>query len=132
MLELMMSRAIPAPGGADLPAGARFRPFGPGDRPCWHEIQSSSGLYGRLPVDLFDREFGDSATDHVERITFAEVEGETVGVSSGWYPGAGVPDTMGRVHWVAVSLSHQRRRLGELLPAILQGSYPPKPINCGV
>lgn len=98
-----------------LPDDCHIRPFGPGDQNGWVELQSSTGVYGRVSSDLFEREFGDCSSDHAERIMFAEVAGEAVGVSAGWYPSPDVPASTGRVHWVAVKPSHQRRGLGRAL-----------------
>ena len=97
------------------PGGCRFRPFRSGDRVRWTEIQASTGVYGAVGPDLFDREFGDRASDHAERILFVEVAGEAVGVSAAWYPTPDVGAAIGRVHWVAVLPEHQRRGLGRAL-----------------
>ncbi len=110
-----MSRAHLPREGEALPKGCCIRPFAAGDQSCWREIQSSTRVYGSVSSELFNREFGDCASDHAERIMFAEVAGETVGVSAGWYPGPDVAASTGRVHWVAVKPSHQRRGLGRAL-----------------
>ena len=98
-----------------LPKGCHIRPFAPEDQSCWVELQSSTGVYGRVSSELFKREFGDRNPDHAERIMFAEVAGEAVGVSAAWYPGPDVSASTGRVHWIAIKPSHQRRGLGRAL-----------------
>ena len=115
MIELMMSIAPLPPKAQALPHDFQLRPFGPGDRSRWLEIQASTGVYGALAPALFDREFGDCASAHCERILFAERAGEAVGVSAAWHPSREVPASTGRVHWVAVKPSYQRRGLGRAL-----------------
>jgi len=46
---------------------------------------------------------------HSEPILFAESQGEAVGVTAAWVPGPSMPSSCGRIHWVAVRPSHQRR-----------------------
>ncbi|MHC4940771.1 MAG: GNAT family N-acetyltransferase [Planctomycetota bacterium] len=113
MIEVMMTLARLPSGPVELPARARLRPFAPGDRRRWVEIQESTGAYGSVSAEMFDREFGYS--DHADRILFVEMKGEPVGISAAWFPEAGMPDSAGRVHWVAVKPSHQGRGLGRAL-----------------
>ena len=42
-------------GPVELPARARMRPFAPGDRRRWVEIQQSTGAYGSVSGEMFDR-----------------------------------------------------------------------------
>ena len=115
MLDVMMLlETLPRDEGT-LPRGSRIRPFRRGDESRWVELQASTGVYGPVSSELFKREFGDRTSDHVARIMFIEVAGEAVGVSAGWHPGPDIPASTGRVHWVAVTPSHQRHGLGRAL-----------------
>jgi mycothiol synthase len=116
MIELMMTLpTLPEGREPDPLPGFRLRDFAPGDEGLWLEIQQGTGIYGALRPDLFEREFGSDAGLHAERILFAEERGEAVGVTAAWVPGPGMPASCGRIHWVAVRPSHQRRGLGRWL-----------------
>lgn len=115
MIELMMSLSQLPRGAAPLPPGYVLRPYRSGDGDTWRELQSSTGVYGSVSAELFGREFGDRVSDLVERIMFAEADGRAVAVSAAWFPSKDVAASAGRLHWVAVRPSHQRRGLGRAL-----------------
>lgn len=86
-----------------------LRGFLPGDDATWLELQQSTGIYGQLDPDLFVRQFG--LAPHGRQ--FFVIDGSlAVATGTAWY---GVPlrgERWGRLHWVAVRPSHQRRGLG--------------------
>jgi GNAT superfamily N-acetyltransferase len=100
----------------ELPEGYSLRWYRDGDREVWQSIQRSTGIYEPLAPDLFDREFGQRRDLLPERQCFVEdASGVPVGTATAWL---GSPEKLpeeGRVHWVAVSPAHQRKRIGSYL-----------------
>jgi GNAT superfamily N-acetyltransferase len=117
MVELVMARRVGAePAPLSAPGGYSLRWHRPGDRLLWMNIQASTGIYGPLPPDLFDREFGNAPELLPQRQCFVvDADGLGVGTATAWLPGAGRGASEGRLHWLAVSPGHQRRGLGRYL-----------------
>ena len=105
--ELDVRRAVP------YPNSIRRRAFRRGDAEAWVRIQEQTGVYPRMGVDAFRREFSDDLDVQRERIFFLEHESSgPIATSAGWFD---AESSWGRVHWVAVAPAWQGRGLGTML-----------------
>lgn len=97
------------------PAGWGVRAYQSGDDVNWTTIQTEADRYNVIGRDLFWHEFGRDKRDLSERVLFVwnTVDG-VVGTAAAWW-GSSASDPWGRVHWVAVRPSFQRRSLGRTL-----------------
>jgi ribosomal protein S18 acetylase RimI-like enzyme len=103
---------------APPPAGYGIRPLRADEVAQWTDVQRDAEPVMEIDDGLFEREFGADAAMIEQRCFVAVTDaGEMVGVASGWHsPESHHPDS-GRVHWVAVRPSHQRRGLARALLA---------------
>ena len=99
-----------------LPAGFSYRDYRTGDGAVWTRIHEETGAYAPLPPGLHAREFGpDGAALAARQLFVADASGREVATATAWYrdPAHGVPG--GRIHWVAVTPSVQRRGIASAL-----------------
>jgi ribosomal protein S18 acetylase RimI-like enzyme len=105
-----------------VPEGYSLRWYRPGDEDLWFAIQSSTGIYGSISLDLFTREFGDDLEMLSARQCYLDdSRGRPVGTATAWVAGPGHGKDEGRVHWVAVIPEVQRRGLGTYLTRVVCG-----------
>lgn len=110
-----MAARIDRLGTAPMPEGIRLRCFQAGDVDTWTRIQESTGIYDPMPPDLFRREFGTDYRALARRQVYAlNPAGIEVGTATAWFPQPPL-GTCGRVHWVAVRPTDQRRGIGAAL-----------------
>lgn len=97
----------------ELPAGYRFRPYEAGDEVTWTELHVAAEPYINVTPDLFIREYDANRDVLPDRMFFVETsEGEPVAsISAWWEQDRYHPSEPGRIHWVVVHPSHQRRGL---------------------
>lgn len=97
----------------DLPAGYRFRTYRDGDEVTWTELQAAAEPFITVAPELFVREFGEHRDALPDRMFFVETEaGEPAGSITAWWERDRYnPSEPGRIHWVVVHPSHQRRGL---------------------
>ena len=99
-----------------LPQGFSVRAYQPGDQDTWTRIHADTHFYDPLPPALHARQFGDDEEALAARQLFVvDSQGYAVATATAWFndPAHGVPG--GRIHWVAVVPSAQRRGLASAL-----------------
>lgn len=95
------------------PPGFSLRLFRDGDRENWARIETSAGEFTNVETALaiFDRDFGDHIPEMKRRSLFLEAEGlGPIGTTSAWW-GDFRGETIGMIHWVAISPDFQGRGL---------------------
>lgn len=101
-----------------VPAGYRLRTFAPGDETSWARVETAAGEFSsEVPArERFAAEFGPHLAEMADRCLFLDSDRDgIVGTTTAWRdPGFRGMDH-GRIHWVAVTPSHQGRGLGRLL-----------------
>lgn len=97
----------------ELPAGYRFRAFREGDDVTWTELQAAAEPYIDVTPALFVKEYGEHLDALPERMFFVETDaGKAVASISAWWDrDRHNPNERGRIHWVVVHPSQQRRGL---------------------
>lgn len=101
-----------------LPTGYRLRAFAEGDQEEWRRIQVAADAYSGAATGLFHDEFGARYDALARRQLYVEDTAENaIGTVTAWFPEDGVISTFGRLHWLAVVPSAQRRGLGGALVA---------------
>lgn len=103
----------------ELPSDYSLRWYRPGDGEDWQRIHDACGGYGELDKDLFRREFGFDDEELGRRMCFAcTPDGTPVSTNTAWF-GSLENVNYGRIHWVATSVSEQRKGLsGPLMTAV--------------
>lgn len=98
----------------DFPQGYSIRPMGPDDVSLWTDIQRDAEEFLDIGDDLFRREFGDDPATWGRRcFIITDPRGLGVGTISAWYDRDFKGAEWGRIHWVAVRPSAQRKGLGQ-------------------
>lgn len=118
-----MERAGPPPETPAWPDGLRVRRYQHGDAAAWADIHESAGVYSSDSMDLFHREFGDHPELLGARQVFVEDDGEPVATGTAWIAAPRRSDDWGRLHWIAVRPSHQRRGIATALVRHLLGVF---------
>jgi ribosomal protein S18 acetylase RimI-like enzyme len=103
-----------------LPPGITIRPMaGSTEAAAWTDVQRDAEPFLTIADDLFSREFGTDDAEIASRCLAAvdDATGQIVGLSSAWHGGdAGARGAdWGRIHWVAVRPSYQRRGIARAL-----------------
>lgn len=113
---IMVVERIEAVPRRELPAGFSYRTYREGDRETWTRIHAATHFYDPLPQALHARQFGDDEDALAARQIFVvNGDGQAVATATAWFndPAHGVLG--GRVHWVAVVPSVQRRGIASAL-----------------
>jgi len=96
----------------ELPAQYSWRYFEPGDERLWAEIEISAGEFDSMDAALtgFRRYY---PTDELldQRMIFLTEGGAPFATATAWYSDDGPLSPQGRLHWVGIDASHQRRGL---------------------
>lgn len=96
-----------------LPLGYRFRTYGEGDDQTWLTLQRAAEPFIQMGDDYFEGQFGMDLPALPDRMFFVEtLNGEIAGTITAWWEHEQHdPQARGRIHWVAVHPTHQRRGL---------------------
>ena len=101
---------------APLPPGLTVREYRDGDEETWTRIHQATGTYGDVPASLFREQFGDDEDALARRqIYLDDADGNAVATTTAWFPEDDIEPHLGRIHWVAVVPSWQRRGVGRFL-----------------
>lgn len=95
----------------ELPSGYRFRTYRDGDDLTWTDLHVAAEPYINVTPELFIREYGENRDALPDRMFFVEtLEGDpAASISAWWEQDRYNPRERGRIHWVVVHPSHQRR-----------------------
>jgi mycothiol synthase len=101
-----------------LPSGFSLRYYRPGDITAWLHIHQAAGETHPVTPELYWREFAAGETQLRQRQLFlCEALGPEVGTATAWFDDHHQGGSWGRLHWVALSQTHQGRGLGRALAA---------------
>ncbi len=97
----------------DLPAGYAFRGYQAGDDETWTRLNQAAEPFFEVKPELWEKEFGGGLDALPDRMYFVMTEsGEVVGSITAWWDKDRTnPEERGRIHWVMVHPSYQRRGL---------------------
>ena len=109
---LMYRYSLTPPEGRELPAGYHFAYYQDGYEKYWAEIECSVGQFDREEdaLSCFAREFQPREELYRRGLFVFHESGACVGIATAWFEGK-----LGRVHWVAVAPSHQKRGIATAL-----------------
>jgi GNAT superfamily N-acetyltransferase len=100
----------------NLPTGYHFRPYRDGDEYHWTALHRAAEPFVPITDDLFHRQYGQNLDALYDRMFFVETDGgQTVASISAWWETEYRPGEWGRIHWVIVHPSHQRRGLAKAM-----------------
>ena len=106
-------RDIPTP---HVPDGYAIRHYTRGDEEAWIEIHQIADRFNEITRDLYWSQFGSDFRTIRQRQLYAVSKcGRAVGTVSAWFPEPEVDPALGRLHWLAVEPSEQRKGLGTAL-----------------
>ncbi len=99
-----------------VPVGYGIRPYAPGDEQAWLEVQAAADRYNEITLELFRREFGADPALLGRRLFFlVDADGAAIGAAAAWFADEHRGKPVGRVHWVAIRPTNQRRGLAKPL-----------------
>ncbi|MCB0131727.1 MAG: GNAT family N-acetyltransferase [Caldilineaceae bacterium] len=96
-----------------LPSGYTVRGYRPGDEVIWTALQRAAEPFFAIADELFEQQYGNAPDALPTRMWFVEDATHTaVATASAWWErDPADPADRGRIHWVAVHPTHQRRGL---------------------
>lgn len=99
-----------------FPPGFRVRDYVPGDAATWTRIHEETGFYDPLPAGLHAWEFGgDDDALAARQLFVVDEQGVDVATATAWLNDPAQGQVGGRIHWVAVVPSVQRRGVASAL-----------------
>ena len=113
--EVIMVKSLTEPLEFKLPNSCRVVELTPQRIKQWGVLQKSADEFNDITETLFEEEFGNDFTIQKERTILLYESDKLVGAITAWFGGHGYEDSMGRLHWLAVSPSSQGKGYGKLL-----------------
>ena len=100
-----------------LPTGYSIRWYQSGDEIVWWRIQLLADEYNKVTPGPFEEEFGADAQVLSEHQCFlCDGDNNAIGTASAWFDNHD-GQSLGRIHWVAITPKHQGKGLAEPLLA---------------
>ena len=98
------------------PRGYTIRRWTPSDVDVWIRIWAHADHSDRFTPALFHDQFGADPRVLVQRMLFlCDSAGSPVGTAAAWFIDLPGQESWGRVHWIAIDPSHQRKGLARPL-----------------
>ena len=108
-----MQADLPRPQRPTFQSPYTTRPFIPGDERVWLDIHRKTGAYSTLDDRTFSTWF--DRNDLHLRQYYVLHQGEPIGTGTAWVAAPLRTEEWGRIHWIAIVPTHQRRGLGSQL-----------------